>query len=273
MTQLTIIRNAIYANGSQIKALPLKITIAATAAALCVALAGHAAAEPGFGNKVYDPYVRNGLTEVEVRSARLSGGSDGGYATTVVELEKGLSDRVSLALLGEFEKHPGEAAKLDSFGLEGVVYLGQIPKFGVDTGLYLEYEQRLHNESGVGEAKLLFAKNIDRFQGLLNLIAQHPFTNRPGENVTQFGYAASGTWELTPGLRAGAETFGNLGTDHLMGGRNALYVGPTVQWETRPDWLRGGEFELQASYLFASGVARTYTDGQMRLNLEFERRF
>jgi hypothetical protein len=251
----------------------LKIAIAATAAALCVALAGHAAAEPGLGGKVYDPYVRNGVTEVEVRSARLSGGSDGGDATTVVELEQGLSDRVSLALVGEFEKHPRDAVKLDSVGVEGVVYLGQIPKLGIDAGFYLEYEQRLHNESAVGEAKLLLAKNVDRFQGLLNLIVQHPFTNRPGENLTQFGYAASATWEVAPGFRAGAEAFGNLGTDRLLGGRNAHYVGPTVRWETRPDWLRGGEFELQAGYLFAAGEARTYTNGQMRLNLEFERRF
>ena len=251
----------------------MKIAVVATVATLCFALAGHATAEPGLGGKVYDPYIRNGVTEVEVRSARLTGGSDNGDATTVVELEKGLSYRVSLALLGEFEKHPSEAAKLDSVGLEGVVYLGQIPRLGIDTGLYLEYEQRLHNESGVGEAKLLFAKNVDRFQGLLNLIAQHSFTSRPGENVTQFGYAASATWELIPGLRAGAEAFGNLGTNHLVGGRNPHYVGPTVQWETRPDWLRGGEFDVQAGYLFAADGARGYTDGQMRLNVEFERRF
>ena len=251
----------------------MKIAIGVAVAALWLALSGNAAAEPGLGNKVYDPYVKNGVTEIEIRSARLNGGSDAGDATSLVELERGLSDRVSLALLGEFEKHPGEAGKLDSVGLEGVIYLGQLPKLGIDTGLYVEYEQRLHNESGVGEAKLLLAKNVDRFQGLLNLIVQHPFTSRPGEDVTQFGYATSVTWELAPGLRAGAEAFGNLGTNALLGGRNAHYVGPTVQWEVRPDWLRGGEIEVQGGYLFAAGAARTYTDGQLRLNIAFERRF
>ena len=251
----------------------MKTAIGSAAIALCLALAGHAAAEPGLGNKVYDPYVRNGVTEVEIRSAGLSGGARSGDLSSVVELEKGLSDRVSLAVLGEFEKHPHEAAKLDAVALEAVVYVGQVPKLGVDVGLYLEYEQRLHNESGVGEAKLLLAKNLDRFQVRLNLIANHPFTNRPHENVTQFGYATSATWELTPRLRAGAEAFGNLGTNTLLGGRNAHYVGPTAQWEIRPDWLRGGEIEIQGGYLFAAGAARTYTDGQLRLNVEFERRF
>lgn len=249
----------------------MKIAVSAAAALLLAAT--QAAAEPGLGNKVYDPYVRNGLTEVEVRTGRLSGGSSDGDLTSVVEIEKGLNDRLSLALLGEFEKHPGEAGKLDSLGLEGVLYLGQIPRLGIDTGIYLEYEQRLHNESGVGEAKLLLAKNVGPFRTLLNLIAEHPFTNRPGEDLTTFGYAASATWRIRPGLRTGIEGFGDLGTDRRLGGSNAHYVGPTVLWETRPGWMRGGELEFQAGYLFAAGAARRYTDGQARFNLEFERRF
>jgi hypothetical protein len=249
------------------------LSIAAAACGLCLVAAGHAAAEPGLGEKVYDPYVMNGVTEVEVRGARLTGGDAGGDTAAEFEIERGVSDRVSLALVGEVEKHPGESTKLDSLGLEGVVYLGQIPKLGVDTGLYLEYEQRLHNESGVGETKLLFAKNVGRFQGLLNLIVEHPFTSRPDEKVTEFGYAASTTWEFTPGLRAGVEAFGDLGTNHLLGGRNPHYVGPTVKAETRPDWLRGAELELQAGYLFAAGAARDYTNGQARFSLEVERRF
>jgi hypothetical protein len=252
----------------------LKIATPATAAAvLCLFSASHAAAEPGLGGQVYDPYVRNGLTEVEVRTASLTGGTSNGDTTSVVEIERGVNDRLSLALLGEFEKHPGEPAKLDSLGLEGVVYLGQIPKLGIDTAVYVEYEQRIHNESGVGEAKLLFAKNLGHFRALLNLIAEHPFTSRPGENLTTFGYAASGTWAVRPGLRAGVEGFGDLGTNRRLGGRNPHYIGPTVLWETRPGWMHGGELELQAGYLVAVGAARGYTDGQARFNLEFERRF
>ncbi len=246
---------------------------AAAAAALCLFAAWHAAAEPGLGSKVYDPYVRNGVSEVEARTASLTGGASNGDTTSVVEIEKGVSDALSLALLGEFEKHPGERAKLDSLGLEGVVYLGRVPRLGIDTAVYVEYEQRLHNESGVGEAKLLFARRLGSFQALLNLIAEHPFTNRPGENLTAFGYAASGTWEVRPGLQAGVEGFGDLGTSRRLGGRNPHYIGPTVLWETRPDWMHGGELELQAGYLFAAGAARGYTDGQARLNIEFERRF
>jgi hypothetical protein len=249
----------------------LKIAIAATA--LCLLAALPAAAEPGLGSKVYDPYVRNGVTEVEARTASLTGGASSGDTTSVVELERGVSDILSLAVLGEFEKHPGEKAKLDSIGLEGVLYLGRVPRLGIDTAVYLEYEQRLHNESGVGEAKLLLARNIGGFRALLNLIAEHPFTSRPGEDITSFGYATSATWKLAPGLRAGLEGFGGLGTDRRPGGRDAHYIGPTLLWESRPEWMRGGELELQGGYLFAAGAARAYTDGQARINIEFERRF
>jgi hypothetical protein len=251
----------------------LKIAAPAAAAALCLLAASHAAAEPGLGEKVYDPYVRSGVTEIEMRTASLTGGTSNGDTTSVVEVEKGVSDTLSLAVVGEFEKHPGEDAKLDSLGLEGVLYLGQIPRLGIDTAVYVEYEQRLHNESGVGEAKLLFGKSFGHFQALLNIIAEHPFTSRPGENLTAFGYAASGTWEVRPGFRAGVEGFGDLGTSQRLGGRDAHYVGPTVLWETHPNWVHGGELELQAGYLFAAGAARGYTDGQAQLNIEFERRF
>src|SRR5712675_976567 len=120
---------------------------AVTAAVL--AWSGTAAAEPGLSNKVYSPYVKKGVTEVEMRAGRLTGGPLDGEQAAVVELEHGVSDRVSLAVLAEFEQHAGEAKKLDALAVEGVAYLGQIPGLGIDVGGYLEYEQRIHNESGV----------------------------------------------------------------------------------------------------------------------------
>lgn len=246
--------------------------VGASVAALVLSWAGAAAAEPGLGQKVYDPYVRNGLSEVEVRTGRLVGGSAEGDQTTVVELERGINDRFSLAVLGEFEDEPGDARKLDAIAVEGVMYLGQIPRLGIDTGLYLEYEQRIHNQSGVLEGKLLLAKTQDRFQGLFNIIAGQALTDRDGEGATEFSYAASATWETAPKLRLGLEAFGDLGTSRAFGGRQAHYVGPVVKWETRPSWLPA-ELELEAGYLFAVGAAKDYTDGQLRVLIALERRF
>jgi hypothetical protein len=242
--------------------------------ALAFGWAGAAgAAEPGLANKVYSPYVKNGVTEVEVRAGRLTGGPLDGEQAAVVELERGVSDRLSLAVLGEFEQHAGEERKLDALAVEGVAYLGQIPGIGVDVGGYLEYEQRIHNESGVLEGKLLLAKRSGSFEGLLNLIAQKPLTDRPGEGDTEFGYAAQATWAVGGVLRLGGQAFGDLGSDRRFGGRQGHYLGPVAQWEVRPAWLKGGELEFEAAYLLPAGVARNDADGQVRFVAEYERRF
>lgn len=248
--------------------------LAAGVAALAMGWAGWAAADPvGLANKVYDPYVKKGVTELELRGGRLTGGPLDGEQAAVVELERGVSDRLSLALVGEFEQHAGEKAKLDSIGVEGVAYLGQIPGLGVDVGVYLEYEQRLHNESGVVEAKLLLAKREGPFEGLLNLISRTPLTDRPGQKASTFGYAAQGTVDAAPGLKLGLQAFGELGSSDRLGGRLGHYLGPVANWELRPAWMKGGELELEAAYLLPLGTARQDTDGQVRLMVEFERKF
>jgi hypothetical protein len=242
------------------------------AAALTLGWWGVASAEPGLANKVYEPYVKNGVTEVELRGGRLNGGPLDGESAGVVELEHGFSDRLSVAVLGEFEHHAGEQSKLDAIAVEGVVYLGQIPMLGVDVGGYLEYEQRIHNESGVLEAKVLFAKQAGRFHGLLNLIADRALTDKPGEDDTEFGYAAQGTVDAAPNIQVGLQAFGDLGTNRSLGGRQSRYIGPVAKWELRPSWMPG-ELELEGAYLLPVAAARDDTDGQVRFALEYERRF
>lgn len=236
--------------------------------------AAHAAhAEPGLANKVYDPYVRNGVTEVEVRGGRLNGGELDGESGAVVELEHGFSDRFSLAVLGEFERHAGERNKLDAVAVEGVAYLGQVPGLGVDVGGYLEYEQRIHNESGVLEGKLLLAKQVGPVQTLFNLIVQRPLTNRREEQDAEFGYAVQSTVAARPRLHLGVQAFGDLGTSRSPGGSQAHYLGPVVNWEIHSAWLRKSELEIEAAYLAPLGAARREADGQVRFAVEYERRF
>jgi hypothetical protein len=235
--------------------------------------AGPAAAEPGLANQVYSPYVKKGVTELELRAGRLNGGALDGESAAVVELEHGVSDRLSLAVLGEFERHAGEKSKLDAVAIEGVAYLGQIPGIGVDVGGYLEYEQRIHNESGVLEGKLLLAKQSGRFETLVNLIAERPLTDKADDRETEFGYAAQTTFDMGGNLRVGGQAFGELGTSDSFGGRQAHYLGPMASWELRPAWMKGGEVELEAAYLLPVGTARREADNQVRFRIEFEKRF
>ena len=250
----------------------LAAAMAMATAMVVIGWDGAAVAAPGLADQVYSPYVKNGVTEIEVRGGRLTGGSQDGDSAAVVEVEHGFTDRISLAVLGEFEDAPGERRKLDSLAVEGVAYLGQVPGTGVDVGGYLEYEQRIHNESGKLEAKLLLARRFGPVQGRLNLIAEQALTNRPGQGKIEFGYAAQGVVDAGRNVQLGLQAFGDLGTRRSFAGRQAHYVGPVVRWEGRLG-RAPGELELEAAYLLPVAAARRDSDGQVRFALAWEKRF
>jgi len=236
--------------------------------------AGSAKADPRLDEKVYSPYVENHVLELESRWGQEFGAGElSGGRTFVLEAEAGLSDRFSLALVSQAEREPGEADRFVGLGLEGVAYLGQIPKIGVDAGFYLEYKKGLNGETDEGEAKLLLAKTAGRFQGLLNFIVERPFGAPAGEGFASYGYAASATWRTVGNLRIGAEAFGDLGDDHgFLNRPQGAYVGPQLKWEVRPRFSPV-EIELDAGWLAPVGPARSEAKSQGRISLEFERRF
>lgn len=242
---------------------------------LGVGLAGaaQARADPRLDEKVYAPYVLNHIAELEVRRGQQVGGADDGQATTVLEAEYGLNDRVSLAVVSSLATAPATGSQFNSVGLEGVIYLGQIPSIGVDAGLYLEYQHGLNGELDAGEAKLLLAKTAGRFQGLVNLIVEHPLGAPAGESFASYGYAVSATWRTVGDLRLGVEAFGDLGADHgFLSGPQGAYVGPQLKWEGRPQGSPV-EIDLDLGWLAAVGADRNEARSQVRVGVELERRF
>ena len=161
---------------------------------------------------------------------------------------------------------------MNGLGVEGIVYLGQIPKLGVDVGLYLEIIGGSHGEDDKGEAKLLLAKTADRFQGLINFIVERPIGVPAGQGFASYGYAASATWRAVGALRLGAEAFGDLGSDHgFLTRAEGAYIGPQLKWEIRPA-SSPVEIDIDAGWLAAVGADRGEADSQARVTLEFERR-
>ena len=67
------------------------VLAAVAVGSLMSATAAHAT--PGLGNRVYSPYVKNGVTEVEVRTGRLNGGPEEGDAAAA---EKSALPKVAL---------------------------------------------------------------------------------------------------------------------------------------------------------------------------------
>lgn len=244
----------------------------AIAAALAMLAATTARADPRLDEKVYDPYVRNHVLELETRFARESGGALDRSAATVAELEYGVSDALSLSVLGKVAGGGGEPTRLRVAGVEAVYALGQIPGLGVDVGLYGEYMQGLNGDDSGLEGKLLFAKQAGPVQALLNLIVERPL-HVPGEGYGSYGYAGSVTVRATKGLHLGVQAFGDLGSDHgFLKGRQGAYVGPALLWEGR---TRNAPVELEVGlgWLKSVGASTKEADSQLRVTLELERRF
>lgn len=245
----------------------------AVAAGLSFGAADCVDADPRLDEVVYSPYVEPHAFEVETRFGQESGPGDlSGARTTVVELEAGVTDRASLALVSSFEREPGDSDRLTGLGLEGIYYFGQVPEIGVDVGGYLELTKGLSGESDGLEGKLLLAKIQGRFQGLVNLILERPLGAPDGDNFASYGYAASATWRVVGHWRLGAEAFGDLGDDHSFLGRQGAYVGPQLKWAGRPGRL-AFEIGLDAGWLWPVGLDRREARSQARINLEIERHF
>lgn len=232
-----------------------------------LAFAQPALAAPGLGSKVYGATVKPGVTEVEARYGRLSGGPASGQDGLVFELAHGFSDRFYGALLAEFGRDPGADRRLEAFAVEGIVTLGRIDALGLDTALYGEYEA-VRGGPDVLETKLLLQHKRGPFDGRLNLKAAKPLN---GGAPVEFGYAASADWAAIGEFRLGAAAFGDLGTARNFTTRAAHYAGPIVKTEI--EHLGPGELGIETGYLFALGEARKETDGQLRLLLEYEFRF
>lgn len=252
----------------------MRVRTMVLALGLSAVFATPALADPRLDEVVYSPYIENHVFEIETRVAQEVGdGSLKGAQTLVTEAEYGVNDRLSLALVTTVEKAPGEPQRLTGVGVEGIYYLGQIPKIGVDTALYLEVTKGAGGESDSAEAKLLLAKTAGRFQGLFNFIIERPFSGPPGEVYASYGYAASATWRTVGNLRLGVEAFGDFGDDHgFLNHPQGAYIGPQLKWEGKPDFLPF-EIAVDAGWLAAVGPDRQEASSQVRVNLELERRF
>jgi len=240
-------------------------------AVVCTLIPAPALAEPGFANGIYAPYVKKGVTEFEVSGGALTGGRRSGDGGVIFEVEHGFTDHLDLSVFAEVERG-GAKTEVDSVGLEGVYYVGQIPGIGVDVGAYVDYEYSL-DASDILETKLLLAKQAGSFHAVANLIAQIPTRNRSRyQHDTDYQYGVQGAFDVAPNTQLGLQAFGDLAHNYASEGGRHNYVGPMVNWELHP-FGRPGELELQASYLFAVGSTRHDTNGQAHVSLEYEVRF
>jgi hypothetical protein len=187
--------------------------------------------------------------------------------------EAAFADRVSLAVLGEAHRLPGQARRLGGVGLESDVSLGRLPTLGGEASLHFEYRQHTRAAAAASQAGFSFAKTDGRFEGLIDLTLDRPIASRDDDQKDADGYSASATWRALGGLRLGVQALGGVGEDHgFKAGAHGVFVGPQVKWKSRPGRLPA-ELAVDAGWLAAIGEAGHGAAQQARVNLELKRKF
>jgi hypothetical protein len=233
---------------------------AGLAAIVALGVASPALAAPGIGEEVYGATVEPGEIELEARFGQLAGGDADGENNFRLEAGYGVSGHLRVATVAEFERAPGDNSQLTHAGIEAVYHVARIG--GVDIAAYGEYELGFHGESDGLEAKLLVERRARLWDLRLNLIAEKPLDST---EPVELGYAASADVAVASGTRLGVTAFGEMGGFRRFLPYAEHYLGPTAKFHIHPAHLK-----IETGYLFALGKAREETDGQWRLNLEFE---
>lgn len=238
-----------------------KSIIAATFAATALVIPTGALAAPGVASEVYPATVTAGEPELELRYGRLNGGPDDGEDALKVEAGYGVTDRLRLAGVVEFERESGFSRKAEAASIEAIYALGKAG--GIDVALYGEYEIGFHGPDKL-ETKLLLQRRTPAFDLRLNLIAEKDLAS--GAKV-ELGYAAGAYAAVGGDVQLGVEAYGALGTFDHFAPRAEHFVGPVAKFEIEG---LGPELGMQLGYLFALGAARDDTDGQLQVRLEME---
>lgn len=165
-----------------------------------------------------------GQTEVEVYSTATVPDTDDSAANTwdhEVELEYGLTDHWDLALYQRWrQKNDGDDSAFQYRGFKArtryrFAERGQWP---LDLLAYLEYIQDDDLAAGVGEAKLIVAKDVGPLNLSYNQIAERALESG---HETEHAYAAGVNYELPADMKLGVESKGNYTEDKYA-------LGPTL---------------------------------------------
>lgn len=205
--------------------------------------------------------VDKGEIDLEARYGTLSGGPDEGKDAFRLEAGYGVSDRLSLAGIAEFEREPSGPRKAESAGIEAVYHVGRVA--GIDVALYGEYQIAFDGTDKL-ESKLILQHRRGPIDLRLNMIAEKALDS---SEPFEFEYAAAADVHAFGEISLGARAFGELGSANRLFPHAEHFAGPVAKVEIEG---LGPEIGLEAGYLFALGKAREDTNGQVRVVLELE---
>jgi hypothetical protein len=179
-----------------------------------------------FGHTYEYATLPEGATEVELWHSEMR---DSWQAATVqrfeekLEIEHGITDHWDMAMYTIFQQATDSSFGLDAVHLETRYRVADRGELPVDTVLYLELAKDFGPSVYEAEMKLIMARDFDRFTAALNIIDEVSFGHDIDGAVNEIGYAFGVTYEVTPKIRVGAETWGMHGD-----GETRISAGPAL---------------------------------------------
>lgn len=156
-----------------------------------------------------------------------------------VEIEHGITDHWDAAIYTAFSQvassNPdiAEPFGLDAVRLESRYRFAERGQWPVDTVAYLEVSKDFGKGVYEIEGKAIVARDFDRLTVAANVIGEVDLGHDVPETEFELGFAGGATYEVTPKLRLGAETWGGFGEYDTQ-----VSVGPAIGLGLSPGfWL------------------------------------
>ncbi|MEQ1817923.1 MAG: hypothetical protein ABL871_04875 [Terricaulis sp.] len=224
-----------------------------------------AAAEPGLADEAESPTIVAGATELSLHAGELHGSNSAHDWQVRGEASYAYLSWWRPGVAVTWQRENGETA-LTGIGVENVFDFIPSRRWPVHFGLYAEYERNMGEAPDHIELKLL----MQRLRGPLDLrfnVVTERETGDHSDNRWEFGYAAQGSYRVSPAWRVGVQGFGDTGFDDQLGDIDdyAHYWGPFAQ--VRLASVREQEFSLHVGYL--AGMGHADADGQVRVQFEW----
>jgi hypothetical protein len=160
---------------------------------------------------------------------------------------------------------PGQSYRLDEIEWENTFLLTEPGRYWLDLGLFAElaYDYPVRrNAIALGP---MFQKEIDAFQGNLNLLFERELGAR-AEPGTAIKYEWQVKWRGNPRFEPGLQGFGTLGRTNDFGHQTQGNIGPAFFGQI-PTGLRS-KLKYDAGVLF--GLNHNTPDTTIRFQIEYE---
>lgn len=129
-----------------------------------------------------------------------------------VEIEHGITDHWDMSMYTVLTQVSGggvdEPLALDAVRFESRYRFAERGELPVDTVAYAEVAKDFGKSLYELEGKLIFARDFERVTAAANVIVETAVGNDVPSSTLELGWAGGLTYELTPKLRLGAETWG-----------------------------------------------------------------